>query len=387
MPERTTRTVVCAFWMGGSFGQEILAGVCRFAREQTDWTILQLDIRDDKDLEGVDDAAIAGVLVQPFNERHLAWVHALGKPAVAVNQRFPHKVLPVVCSDEREAGRMAAEFLLRRGYRNFAYAGRSGHPSSDRRAEGFVERLAAAGYRSELFSPEFTFSGRQYNSQYIQQARSWVSTLPRPVAIFCFVDVMAANVIDACLFEGLRVPEDAAVLGVGNDTAGQELAKRSLSSVALASREVGYRAAELLNGLLDGQSPPANPVVVPPLKINERQSTDLLAINDPVARRALGFIRENLHRPITSAELARAAGISRRPLEKRFRRLLGTSPSAEITHLRVERAKDLLISTTFKIEQVATACGFEDGHHLAIVFKRAVGITPREFRLRNAGVR
>lgn len=387
MAARTARTVVCGFWLGASVGQEILAGVCRFARQQPDWTILQLDIRDEKDLETVNDLGIAGALLQPFNERHLAWARALGKPAVAINQSFPHAVLPMVSSDELEVGRMAAEFLLRRGYRHFGYAGRRGHPSSDQRWYGFSQRLAQAGASCELFSQEFRFSGRQYNSQYVDDARRWVSSLPNPVGIFCFVDVMAANLIDACLFEGLRVPEDAAILGVGNDTAGQELAKRSLSSVALASREVGYRAAELLNKLLNGEDAPVAPMLVPPIKINERQSTDMLAVNDAVARRALEFIRKNLHRPITSEELVRAAGISRRPLEKRFRRLLGTSPSAEITHLRVERAKDLLISTTFKIEEVATSCGFEDGHQLAIVFKRTLGITPREFRLRNAGVR
>lgn len=381
------RTVVCGFWLGSSFSQEILAGVCRFARQQPAWTILQLDIRDQKDLQDIDRDAVAGVIVQPYTEEHLEWARALGRPAVAINARFPHEVLPIVCSDEIEVGRMAADFLLRRGYRNFGYAGRSGHPASNRRWEGFRRRLGEAGCECSLFAPAFTFAGRQYNAHFVDQARQWVRDLPRPMAIFCFVDAMAANVIDACLFEGMRVPEDTAVLGVGNETASQELAKRSLSSVVLASREVGFRAAELLNGLIEGGRPPPHPVTIAPLKVSERQSTDLLAVDDTPVRRALQFIRENLHRPISAAELQRAAAISRRPLEKRFRRLLGSSPSAEITHLRVERAKDLLISTTFKIEQIATACGFADGHHLSIVFKRAVGITPRHFRLRNAGVR
>jgi LacI family transcriptional regulator len=378
------RNIACCLWLGTNIGQETLTGICQFARQHPYWNILRLDIRDELDLEHSELLGLDGAILQPFTPAHAAWIKKLRRPVVVTNQRFPGLKIPVVSSDEERAGRQAAEFFLQRGYRHFGFAGRLGHPSSDLRKRGFVERLRREGFDCSVFEHPFVFEGAQFTPGFQPDAAKWLRALPAPVAILAFVDAMGASLMELALQAGRRVPEEIAILGIGNDPVSQEFAHWPLSSIELANRAVGFRAASLLAKMLEGAKPPSEPELVPPLKLHERQSTDVFAVNDPAVRRALEFIRANLNRALYVKELAQVAGLSRRPLEKRFRTVLGVSPHAEINRLRAERAKDMLRATTLKMEEIASLCGFEDGRHLSLVFKRMTGLAPRDFRRRNA---
>lgn len=83
-------------------------------------------------------------------------------------------------------------------------------------------------------------------------------------------------------------------------------------------------------------------------------------------------------RPSTSA-LARMVGVHPVHLARTFRRVRGCTMSEHIRSLRIERAMQLL-SGSDSLSEIAVAVGFYDQSHLCREFKRAVGVTPRQFR-------
>jgi LacI family transcriptional regulator len=383
VPPRESTTVACCFWLGSNIGQEILTGVCRYARTRENWRILRLDARDAADF--LDDSSVVadGLIIQPFSAQPLDWALARRLPTVAVNLSFPRPAVPQICTDDAEVGRAAAEFFLRRGISHFGFCGRSGHPSSDLRRKGFLARLRQEGHPCSEFDQPFEFGGRHFRTDFFAGAAAWIAGLSPRTAIFAFVDAQAATLVDAALAVGRKVPDDLLILGAGSDPVSQDMAAVSLSTIELPNLDVGFRAAKALDALLTRAKPPPSPLLLPPLRIIERRSTDAFAFEDPALRKALAFIAENLHRPLYVSDIARAAGLSRRPLEKRFRRLLSVAPHEEINRLRVGRAKELLTSTNLKLEQIAELCGFGDARHQCAIFKSLTRLTPREYRLRN----
>jgi LacI family transcriptional regulator len=176
------------------------------------------------------------------------------------------------------------------------------------------------------------------------------------------------------------VPEEVAVVGVDNDEVLCELSDPPLTSVVPDAAGIGYAAAVLLDGLMAGQTPPANPILVAPLGIITRGSSDVLALEDRQLVAGLRFLRGNAFRRIDMSEVAKAAGLSRRALERRFRLEIGRSPKAEVIRLRIERAKELLHETDWPLAEIAEKTGFTHGEYLHAVFTRKTGMTPGVFR-------
>jgi AraC-like DNA-binding protein len=92
-------------------------------------------------------------------------------------------------------------------------------------------------------------------------------------------------------------------------------------------------------------------------------------------RRARLHLQERWDQPVSLAELADVAGLSRFELIRRFRRQNGLTPHAFQRDLRVDRARGML-GEGVPAAAVAAACGFADQPHLSRVFKRMVGVTP-----------
>ena len=103
-------------------------------------------------------------------------------------------------------------------------------------------------------------------------------------------------------------------------------------------------------------------------------------MEDPEVAEAFRFIAENARRPIRVNDVAAIVPISRRVLERRFRRVLGRSIQEEIQRVHVQRAKLLLADEDLPIARVASAAGFTSARHLSVAFRRSTGITPTAFR-------
>jgi LacI family transcriptional regulator len=176
------------------------------------------------------------------------------------------------------------------------------------------------------------------------------------------------------------VPDDVSVLGVDNDEFMCGLATPPLSSIDINLEGIGYRAAELLAGLMRGRRAPAEPVLLPAGDVISRQSTDALAIDDPELSAAIRYLRDHACQRIRMRDVTKATGMERRTLERRMKALFGRSPKEELLRIQIDEAKRLLLSTQMSIKAVAARTGFQSSRYFSNVFRNRVGLPPGRFR-------
>jgi len=167
---------------------------------------------------------------------------------------------------------------------------------------------------------------------------------------------------------------------VDNDELLCELAQPSLSSIVVPAEQIGFAAAGMLESLIAGRSADTAMRLLPPQGVVARRSTEFLRTNEPVTAAALRFIQKHLDQPLNVDDIARAGGVCRRLLERRFQRTLGRSPLQEIHRQRLQRAQALLAGSNLPIHRIAVAAGFASPPQFSDTFKRETGLTPRQYR-------
>ncbi len=303
-----------------------------------------------------------------------------GIPAVDVSWFRLDDRIPRCSVAEDDAARVAADHLANLGLRQFAYLGSALRPgSADRFGDTFLALLADRGFTVAAFRTEWAAA------QTGRQLEDWLSSLPRPLGLLAFDSYTARRAVLACQAAGIDVPGEIAILAGEYDPLVGQLGRPRLSSLDHSSVQVGKRAAMLLARIMAGQAGPGESVLLPTRGVVGRESTDMLAIDDPLTAAAVQYIREHAHEGIDVAAVLKRVRISRRALEQRFERLLGRSPAAEIRRVRIQRACSELAGTDAPISEVAPRCGFEYAEVMARVFRRETGMTPSAFRKRFQG--
>ncbi len=371
------------------YGRALLRGVMRYARLHGPWAFyLQPgDLR--QLLPKMEEWSGTGIIARIETPEMARAVLAARLPTIALdlNQKQldpknPLSRLSEVRPDSHKAGRLAAEHLLERGFRNFAFVGVWGDfPWSMQRSEGFAERLDEAGLSCNGFPMPRAMRDRRWGREQAILAE-WLGQLPKPLGIMACDDDRGRHVLEACRAAGLQVPQDAAVVGVDNDELLCELSDPTLSSVALNAEQAGYEAAALLDGLMAGRIRKPQRILVDPVRVVARRSTDTHATEDHDLAQAVRFIQDNVVRPIGVRDVVERVGCSRRSLELRFQRMLGRSINEEIQQIRIERAKNLLAETDLSVAGVAEALGFGSSNYMIRLFRRKVGISPMAYRTR-----
>jgi LacI family transcriptional regulator len=204
---------------------------------------------------------------------------------------------------------------------------------------------------------------------------------PKPLAILTYNDYDASRVLDTCIRFGITVPDEVAILGVDNNTLVCENQPVPLASIEHNLEEIGYRGAELLQALMDGQTKVEQPILIPPKGIILRQSADLIAVRSPVVREALIFVKEHLERRFGVEQVAAHLALSRATLDRVFKAETGKTLGGEIVRQRLARAKILLRSTTLKNYEIARLTGFCNPAHLTQSFQKYLGQSPKTYRL------
>jgi LacI family transcriptional regulator len=191
---------------------------------------------------------------------------------------------------------------------------------------------------------------------------------------------MGQQFLEACLRAGVSVPEQIAVIGADNDAPICHIAWPALSSVMINDKQRGYQAAAVLDDMIAGRVVPRDPIYIEPAGVARRASTDILAIDDEFIARALRFIRDHAADGIDVPEVVRQVPLSRSVLERRFRNLLGRTVNEEIVRLRLNKAIEMLSSTTLELKAIADRCGFRSQAYMTAVFRRKLGLTPGSYR-------
>ena len=234
-----------------------------------------------------------------------------GIPVVDIGGHLMHRHLPQVVPDNREIGRLGAEHFLERGCKHFGFCDDRKFAWSRARCEAFHARVAEAGYECSVFNP---FVNGRVN-QVRNALRRWMASLPKPLAVMAPCDRAGCQVLAACHRYGLAVPDEVAVLAVDDDELLCLMASPRLTSIKPAFEQTGFEAALLLDRLMQGEPPPAEPVLVAPISIAARASTDVFHAADLIVQDAVRYIREHAQEPLRTMDLVKCLGIPRRTLE------------------------------------------------------------------------
>jgi LacI family transcriptional regulator len=306
-----------------------------------------------------------------------------GVPIVELRQQVIGLNLPTVYCNDAAIGALGMSHLKERGLREFAYCGRPGVRWSDLREQAYKHSLKEAGHACHVFVGDHKNRNLTWDEEQGDVAR-WLESLPKPIGILTCNDIRGLQVLDACRRIDLPVPERVAVLGVDNDEVLCELSDPSLSSIDQDVERIGYEAASVLDRLMSGGKPPRAPVLVEPVGVVDRLSTNMVAIDDPAVANALRFIRQHACDHIRIEQLADRTGLSRRMLQRRFKALTGRTLKEEILNTQLARVKSMLAETDLKLDTIAQKCGFHYIGYLCSFFKMKTGMSPGEYRKMHA---
>ncbi len=283
--------------------------------------------------------------------------------------------------DDQAIGTIAAEYYLSAGYASFGFVGLD-TPYSQQRLGGFAARLRVDG-RQAAVHVEKEPRTRHYLEIWQDPSPSlchWLKALPKPAGIFAAHDPLGRLVCEAGRELQLSIPEDLAVIGANNDEMVCPLSNPPLSSIAIPWSRIGAEAGKWVEVLGKGGRAPKKPLLFAPGGIVQRQSTTLLAVDDPSLRRALQHMRDNFDKAITVETLCDTLRLNRRTLERRFLQFLQATPREILTRFRLDRARTLLMTTDLPISRVAENCGFGDAERFATTFRIQTGTSPSQFR-------
>jgi LacI family transcriptional regulator len=294
---------------------------------------------------------------------------------------LPGTSIPYFSTNNRAIAAIAAEHLLERGFRHFAYCGYARTPingwSAEREA-AFVRFVRSRGGSCTVFADRHR-SPRRWAA--LQRALGdWLRALPKPVAVMAANDHRGRQLLDACRAHDLTVPDEVAVVGVDNDELLCRLSSPPLTSIEQGARNLGYGAAALLDALMEGKPIRRRRLVIDPVGVVTRQSTDVLAVDDPAVARAMSFIRARACDGIKVPHVVAFTAISRSGLEARFRTVLGSTIRTAIRRVQLERARHLVTETNLPLKQVASDVGFRSVQQMTTLFKDAFGRTPATHR-------
>ena len=366
------------------FGESahMLRGIAHYERTHQVWAAYHDDqARALEDPTWLRSRPWRGVITRHASEGLVQACAELRIPLVDLDDTPTFWGVPKIRPDNRAIGHLAAEHLLERGHRHFAYVGFSSESYSNERGDGFAESLALVGHACTRLEIPYPGDNRPvWDPPQIEQLTTWLRGLPKPVGILACMDLRAQQVLSAASEAGFLVPEEVAILGVNNDLNRCELSFPPLSSVAPNSFQSGYRAAEILAQALAGGGGTAAIERVEPTGVVTRRSTDVLAIADRVVASALGFIRERACQNISVDDVVRHSHTSRSQLERKFRHFLGRTPQAEIRRIQVATIRTLLQETDFPLKKIAALSGFEHVEYMCVLFKRVTDQSPGAYR-------
>ncbi len=295
-------------------------------------------------------------------------------PVVTASYTAESMGYQLVRENDYDIGRTAAKHFIERGLRNFAK-----YPAIEMnmREKSFMQALAENGMKhhkipkvhAETAKEELILLGRE------------LAKIPKPCGIFCENDLHAHDIIDAAFFLNYNIPEDIAIIGVGNDPLICETAPVTLSSIDNNLEEVGYQAAATLDKLMNGEMKVGAPIFINPVPgVVVRKSSDIFSVKNETLKSILGFMRSNSSKNINIESLALKFGLSKSAMYKLFMRNLKRSPKQVLTGFRLEHACRLLQGTSLKIDAISDEAGFPDSNAMYVAFRNHLGERPGSWR-------
>lgn len=358
---------------------ELLVGIAEFIRVKRTWIVQRRNAVREREgiLEGF---RPDGVLAVVMNGEMAEQLVGLGVPLLNVGGEVDWPGMPRLGPDYKEVGRLQVMHLIARGHSNLVWVGDRSHWYSLQHLEGIrracqTEKVSLSGIDLlDLYNPsDYTELDRSLTAR--------LSTMHLPFAVLTGHAEDAERVAQRCHELDLDIPEQVAIVTVDDDAVSGALAYPGFTTVDVPWRRIGYQGADLLDRMIRGEdAPEAMALPVSPTGITERRSTESIALNDPQLARAVVYIRQHAGEKVLVEDIARAAGLSRRLMEDRFRRHLGHSPFREIRHHQVHLVRQFLLETDLPLEEVCDHTAFAYLSHMTKAFREEFGMAPGAYR-------
>ena len=373
---------------------ERIQGIARFARSHG-WhlTIVDRLARFPRGWRG--DGALVTLRGNAKTNRFVRGLVRDGIPVVDLTFNNPEIRLPRVSGDHEAFGRLARKHFESLNFHHFAWFSTGwshvhelrflGYAAETRdQGSGIGDQGACRWVLEDMVGKDEIDNWRLFLKIIGRELKS----APKPLAVLTYDDADAAKVLSAALEAGLRVPEDVAIMGIGNDTVICENQAVPLSSVDHDLEKNGYEGAVLLDKLMSSKREEGRGMrdeaqkfrLIPPRGIVIRKSTDTLAADDPVLSAALREISRRLPTSFGVAEIAEALKVPRTRLDRLFAEKFSRSVGKEIVRQRIERAKRLLTSTDKPMKAIAALCGYCNAGYFTNAFRAETGVTPKAWR-------
>ncbi len=323
-------------------------------------------------------------------------VHWCAVPTVDLYKFIPSLACVRVRCDHIALGRIAAEHLIERGFRRLVHLGRRAWPKDNNYLMGFNAAARAAGAKVEeimvddparvrkygAWDGKFGLATNQYPRFLADTAKRIVLKGAPPTGVFVHSSLLAPRIARAVLDLGGQIPEQVSILALRELPYADDYEDIRLSYVREDYETQGYRAAETLDRLLNGERVP--PLQwIPPLPAVTMTSTDTLAMTHQPTAAAMKYFREHaFERNFALKQAAQSLGVGIRTMERWFRQHAGMSPADYLETRRTDRATELLATSSMSLTQVAHASGFSDRRHLKRVLLRRKQCTPQAIRTR-----
>lgn len=371
----------------GSYGRGVLRGIARYSHLHGPWSFHVLTGHTSQNLPDMASWKGNGIIGRMNSPELLRAVAATGLPAIGLDIPFNQSSyiegqnrISEVHPDPDAMADMAVNYLIKRGFRQFAFVGEGDRIWSTRRQDAVSRRVAEEGLPCHIYPCPETDSGKPSWDTEAAIMEQWVKELPKPIALIASNDERGREVLDAALEAGIAVPDDLAILGVDNDDILCDLCDPPLSSIEFNTMKVGFEVAKLMEELITGKRKKPKNLLAEPLGVVTRRSTNVFAMEDRKVAQAIGFIRDHAADPIHVPDVLKAVPISRRALELRFKQVMKHSINEEILLAHLQRAKELLCSTNLPVEEIAYMSGFSSCSYMGDVFKKRLQTTPARYR-------
>lgn len=368
------------------YSKSLMKGINAYSKEFGPWIFCRMPLfhRETVGIDGILKWALEwkadGIVGQLYNKDIEKIVQA-GIPVIAQDFKERFTEIPNITGGYHEAGQLGADYFLKKGFTNFAFYGFNDIVWSRERAEGFEERLKKRGHKVHYFEHKKARSTELWYYKPSSLSR-WLKSLPKPIGLMTCDDNQGQHITEVCRQLGIRIPEEVAVLGVDNDEMICDLSDPPLSSIALDAEKGGYDAAKLLDHMIKHGTSKYYDIIVKPVQVITRHSTDIYATNDDHIASSLKYIHQNIDKNLHVDEVVKQVPLSRRALEKRFLEITGYPIYKYIFNLRIEKFTQKLLDTDMSVFEIALDMGLTDSKNIARQFRQAKGCSPSVYRNR-----
>lgn len=341
-------------------------------------------------VNNIDSWDVDGIIADFDDPKMVNSLKAIDIPTIGVGSSYQDETMyppaHYVATDNFAVIKSAFEHLKRKGIQHLAFYGMPNSPRTKwakERENAFIALCEQEGFEFSIYLGSETRADSWHES--MNKLATWLQSLPTPVGIIAATDARARHLLQVCGSLNLAVPDNVSIVGVDDDDIARNLSRISLSSVSQGCIEMGFKSAQLLHKLLERKHNNApnlafKRILVAPIGVVQRQSTDFKALQDPYVIQAMYFIRQNACKGIKVDQVLDFVGISRSNLESRFFEECGHTIHMQIHMEKLKVACDKLIKTKDSLADIASASGYPSTQYMYAIFKKHYGMTPNKYR-------